>query len=264
MVCVVLALSVLSGCAYVPTRSFSYAPVAMSFDAHQKNYGVLVVKELNEARGERTYPNTMGNIFKTYIPFLPYVSLSYERLDESDAMTQESDSSRVVEKSDFRVSVSKSIAEDLNSTGLFKEVRYIGDQAVPSDADFVLSGELNTTALNTSFTSYMLGMVGVLLWILPLPMGRTTGNIEASLKMSDSSGKEVWSHQLKGKSKRTYTMYNSGGKAISSVYSLEIRRYGKNNEGVDGDSYWAYHAAALRAGMVDVKERLFKALNASN
>lgn len=263
MLCVIVALSLLSGCAYTPTRNFAYTPAPVLSDVPQKTHGVLVVKNLSEARGERTYPNEMGHLFKTYIPLLPNVSMSYERLDESDVMTQEERTNAVEERSDFKVSVSKAIADDLKSTGLFKEVRYIGDQPVPSDADLVLSGDLKTTALDTTFTSYCLGMVGVLLWILPIPMARTTGHVEAALKMTEPSGKEVWSDQLAGKSKRTYTMYNSAGKAISSVFSLEIKRYGKNKEGVDGDSFWAYHASALRGGMVDVKRSLFKKMTAS-
>lgn len=261
MLCVVVALSLLPGCSYTPTRNFAYTPAPVLSDASQKTHGVLVVQKLGEARSERTYPNSMGNLFKTYIPLLPNVSMSYERLDESDVMTQKEKAGAVEEASDFKVSVSKSMADDLRSTGLFKEVRYIGDQPVPSDADLVLGGDLNTTALDTTYTSYCLGMVGVILWFLPIPIARTTGHVEASLKMTDPSGKEVWSYQLKGKSKRTYTMYNSAGKAISSVYSLEIKRYGKNTEGVDGDSFWAYHASALRTGMVDVKKSLFQKMS---
>ena len=260
---VIVTLSLLSGCAYAPTRNFAYTPAPVSSNAPQKTHGVLVVKNLSEARGERTYPNEMGHLFKTYIPFLPNVSMSYERLDESDVMTQKDKTNAVEVASDFKVSVSKAIADDLKSTGLFKDVRYIGEQPVPSDADLILGGDLKTTALDTTYTSYCLGMVGVLLWILPIPMARTTGHVEASLKMTDPSGKEVWSDQLTGKSKRTYTMYNSAGKAISSVFSLEIKRYGKNKEGVDGDSFWAYHSSALRRGMIDVKRSLFQKMSAS-
>jgi len=260
ILCVFVITSFLSGCVYTPTRNFVYTPVPVFADAPQKTHGVLVVRKLNEARGARTYPNTMGNLFKTYIPLLPYVSMSYERLDESDVMTQERRTHAAEEASDFTVSVSKSITDDLKSTGLFKEVRYIGQQPVPSDANLVLGGDLNVTALDTTYTSYLLGMVGVLLWLLPIPMARTSGNVEVSLKMTDLGGVEVWSYHLKGKSRRTYTMYNSAGKAISSVYSLEIKRYGKNKEGVDGDSFWAYHAAALRAGMADAKQSLLEKL----
>jgi hypothetical protein len=263
MFCVIVMLSLLSGCAYTPTRNFAYTPAPVLSDATQITHGVLVVKKLSEARGERTYPNSTGRLFKTYIPLLPNVSWSYERLDESDVMTQKERTNAVEEVSDFKVSVSKAIADDLKNTGLFKEVRYIGDQSIPADADLVLSGDLKGTALDTTYTSYCLGMVGVLLWILPIPLGRTTGHVEATLKLTEPNGKEVWSDQLTGKSKRTYTLYNSAGKAISSVFSLEIRRYGKNKEGVDGDSFWAYHASALRRGMVDVKRSLFQKMSAS-
>jgi TonB family protein len=66
----------------------------------------------------------------------------------------------------------------------------------------------------------------------------------------------VWSHTLSGKGSRIFTLYNSGGAPISSRYSLEIKRYGSNDEGIDPVSLWAYHASALRSGMEDAKRSL--------
>jgi hypothetical protein len=51
-------------------------------------------------------------------------------------------------------------------------------------------------------------------------------------------------------------MYNSAGESTSSSFRIEIKRYGGNNLGIDGDSLWAYHAEALRAALGEAKESL--------
>lgn len=98
--------------------------------------------------------------------------------------------------------------------------------------------------------------LGVLHWILPIPNGKQVGTVEIAFSLHDRSGAEVWADRLAGASSRIYSMWNGGGGAISSRFSLGIKRYGANDEGVDGDSLWAYYASALRTGMGAVKESL--------
>ncbi|MGH9897108.1 MAG: hypothetical protein ACREA0_34955, partial [bacterium] len=108
-----------------------------------------------------------------------------------------------------------------------------------------------------------LGPVGVLLWILPIPLGSTTADVKADLRMLDPNGNVVWEDELEGRGRRMYTMYNAGGAPVSSVARLEIKHYGDNDEGVDGDSLWAYHASATRSGMEPVKKSLAAFLSGS-
>jgi hypothetical protein len=56
-------------------------------------------------------------------------------------------------------------------------------------------------------------------------------------------------------------MYNASGAPVSNRMRLEIKRYGSNDEGIDGDSLWAYHASAIRSGMEPVKRSLSAFLN---
>jgi hypothetical protein len=197
-----------------------------------------------------------GNLFLTYIPLLPYIKLDYERLDESDEVHKRERGRPWDENDAFTHSFMQSVAADLSSSGLFSEVRLIDDGPRPLDVDYVLEGVLESTEFNLYVTSYMLGMVGVLLWILPIPNGKQVGTVEIAFSLQDRSGAEVWADRLTGSGSRTYTMWNGGGGAISSRYSLEIKRYGRNDEGIDGDSLWAYYASALRTGMGAVKESL--------
>jgi len=159
-------------------------------------------------------------------------------------------------ESHFTVAMSEVISSDLAASGLFREVRYIGDDPIPPGADYVLEGKLESTEFDVYHTSYMLGMAGVLLWMLPLPMGKNKATVDAELRLLDRSGHQVWSDKLEGEGSRIFTLYNSGGAPVTNQMMLEIKRYSGNDAGIDGDSLWAYHAAALRSGMAGVKQSL--------
>jgi hypothetical protein len=249
-----IILSLISGCAYVPTRSVDYDPVPVA--TTRPAAWVVAIRTLEEGRSERAYPNEFGRLFLAYVPFIPYVRIPYERLDESDLLHNEKRGTPIGEENHFTASLTRAIAADLSDSGLFKEVRQIGDGPVPEDVDFILEGFIGSTGFDVYATSYMLGMAGVLLWILPIPIGKQEARVDISLQLRDRTGKEVWADQLSGTGSRIYTLYNSGGAPVSSRFTLEIKRYADNDEGIDGDSLWAYHAAALRSGMKHIKSSL--------
>ncbi len=149
----------------------------------------------------------------------------------------------------------KVIADDLAASGLFEEVRFIGDGAIPADADFVLGGDLKSTEFDVYATSYGLGMFGVPLWLLPIPAGKNEARVEIDLEMETSLGEAVWSGQLSGEGSKLFTLYSSSA-PISNAMRVEIIRYARNDEGIDGDSIWAYHSSALRSGMEAIKQSL--------
>jgi hypothetical protein len=250
----IVIVSLTAGCTYIPTRSLEYTPTAIS-PTHPQD-AVLVVRNLAEARGERVYSSSFGRMFLTYIPMVPYVKIPYERLDESDQMHRGLEIGPDRGDSHFTVAMSEVISSDLAASGLFREVRYIGNDPIPPDADYVLVGKLESTEFDVYATSYMLGMVGVLLWILPLPIGKNKATVGAYLRLLDRSGQQVWAGELKGEGSRIFTLYNSNGAPVTNSMMLEIKRYSGNDAGIDGDSLWAYHAAALRSGMKGVKESM--------
>jgi hypothetical protein len=202
----------------------------------------------------------MGAMFKTYIPLLPYVEIPYERLDEVSLQHEEAREERGKaldrETQHFTQAIARAIADDLRSSGLFSEVVLLSDAAQPVEGAHVLDGELKSTEFHVNATSYMLGVAGVLLWLLPIPNGSNTADVEADLRLLDPGGKVVWQDTIAGRGRRIFTLYNSGGAPVSSRMRLEIKHYGSNDEGVDGDSLWAYHASAIRSGMEPVKRSL--------
>lgn len=248
-----------TGCTYVPTRSMAYDPIDVSATSVRPG-GIVAVRVLKDVRPERAYPSQLGSMFPTYIPLIPYVRIPHERLDASDEMTLARRGAGYMDEMSFPHLVMEAIADDLRDSRLFDLVVYVGAGQLPPDADFVLNGALRSTEFGVYSTSYGLGMAGVLFWFAPIPIGANAGSVEADLQLSDNEGNSIWSARLEGRRSKWFTLYNSGGAAISSRFSLEITKYGRNKEGIDPESSWAYHASAIRSGMEDVKSSLGAAL----
>ena len=241
------------GCSYVPTTRLDYAPIWTSTVPPVRS--TLLVLRLTDDRPPRSYPSATGHMFLTYVPLIPYVSIPYERLDDSfDIATRERGIGPLPSDELFPTKMAKMIADDLRQSRLFSDVQFMPEQT--GTADYVLTGVLHSTEFDVNATSYMLGMPGVLLWLLPIPIGSNTADIAIDLMLRNSHGDAVWQFPLKGNARRTFTLYNSAGAPVSNVLSLEIKRYGSNDKGIDGDSLWAYHADALRMGMGEAKASL--------
>jgi len=250
LLCSTLILS--TACAYVPTTRIDYAPARPPV-TNASNLTLAVVP-FEEARPPRHMPGLQGRLFATYIPLLPFIKIPYERIDEHYSLAMKGSAEATGEL--FPVGMARAIAHDLAQSGLFREVRFAENRAEAAGADLILSGRLNSTEFDVYATSYMLGIAGVLLWLLPIPIGSNAATVEADLVLSDASGAELWRHPLEGDASRMFTLYNSAGGAVSSPYRLEVKRYGSNDEGVDPDSLWAYHAAALREAMGSARDSL--------
>jgi len=63
----------------------------------------------------------------------------------------------------------------------------------------------------------------------------------------------MWSHSSSHTASKIFTLYNSHGASTSSSRRIEIKKYGSNRIGKDGNSLWAYHAEALRASVGEAK-----------
>jgi hypothetical protein len=248
----VAAAASVSGCSYIATTRLDYAP-AGALGQPPAPTSIAVVP-LAEERPERSYPVQFNRMFLTYVPLIPYVSIPYERLDESYDVTRRERGWPHEPNEHFTIKMAEAMANDLRQSGLVEDVRFAPEGT--AEADYVLSGTLKKSEFDVNATSYMLGMPGVLLWLLPIPIGSNTAEVEIDLALRDRSGRTVWQYPLRGNARKIFTLYNSSGAPVSNVFSLEIKRYGSNDKGIDGDSLWAYHADALRSGMGEAKASL--------
>jgi len=68
------------------------------------------------------------------------------------------------------------------------------------------------TPMYQTATSYGLGAPGVLLWLLPLPMQKTSTAVSMDLRLTDlASGAVVWRDRIHGEASRVTMLYTSQG-----------------------------------------------------
>lgn len=263
-----------AGCQITPTFTTGYY-VYQEALRPQPIQSSLAVKRFKEARPERLY-STQGRLFLTYIPLLPYVSLPFERLDESVKIQSDSikasGSGRTVGASQnvapdieeyiYPVSIPRSIAADLNASGLFNKVVYVGTDATDNSYRYVLSGQVQESPLQDTVTSYGLGMAGVLLWLLPIPMKKTSASITVDMTLTDTATNTVvWHDTIKSEVSRIVTLYNSSAMVYgrSGAFSFNLIPPPSDSQ-VDHRSLFSWHFEALRRAMQDSKPKLAESL----
>jgi hypothetical protein len=239
----------LFGC-YTPTTSLRYAPASppLASPARWK----LAVHPFEDLRPPREYPCGLPRGFLTYIPLLPGVGYHFERLDETYLLNAPDADPK---QEHFTYAVARALADDLQASQMFQEVRFVEPGEEASEFDFVLGGRLLVTDSDQRITSYFLGAVGVLLWILPIPVGSHQASVSVKLALTDRDGRLVWSHSSRARARRLFNLYTPAGSPTTTL-CVAIPRYGANSEGIDGDSLWAFHAEALRRAGDEAKRSL--------
>ncbi|MEN8183661.1 MAG: hypothetical protein ABFS46_14120 [Myxococcota bacterium] len=233
----------------------------------------LAVVPFEEARPPRLYTTT-GRLFLTYVPLIPYVTSPFERLDESVKKQSEGIEAGgrgitmgatqgvapPYEQYTYPRSFPRAISDDLNASGLFREVRFVEPDAV-GDFDYVLRGSVRESPLRSTTTSFGLGMVGVLLWFIPVPMQKTTAGVTIDLRVeSQETGEAVWARSLESEVSRYATMYSSAliyGRGGAFSFNLLPP---PSDAKVDRNSLFSWHFEALRRAMIDARPELASAL----
>ncbi len=232
--------------------------------------GTLVVEPFSEEREPRYY-NTTGRLFLTYVPFIPSVTLRFERLEESIRIQSEAIEARgrgmtlgaaqdVAPPFDqyyYPNSFARAVAGDLAATGLFERVEY-GAASEAAGASHVLRGTLTQTPLRTSTTSFGLGAAGVLLWLLPIPMAKTTAEVHLDLTLTDNAnGDVVWQRHLSSEVHRYFTLYTSSAMVYGRGGAFSFNLVPPPSDaGVDRRSLFSWHFEALRRAMLESKAEL--------
>jgi len=271
-VLVALAFST-SGCQLHPTFTTGYAPSAQTLRTEPVQ-GRLAVRRFAEERPARVY-STSGRIFLTYIPFLPYVTMPFERIDESIRITSvpierhgvgmtlgaRPDPAPDFEVYTYPASFARAVAEDLAAAGLFEASEYVGEGSVDGYR-YVLTGSVRESPLERSATSFGLGMAGVLLWILPVPMAKTSAAVHVDLTLTDQTmSRVVWTRTLESRISRLFTLYTSSAMVYgrSGAFSFNLEPPPSDSQ-VDRRSLFGWHFEALRRAMLDARQDLAAAL----
>jgi hypothetical protein len=105
-------------------------------------------------------------------------------------------------------------------------------------------------------------MAGVLLWILPVPMSKTTADVQLDLRLTDlEAGKEVWKGTLHADVSRLITLYTSSAMVYgrSGAFSFNLEPPPGDSQ-VNPRSLFSWHFEALRRAMLAARPEIATAL----
>ena len=293
-------LTISTGCVLTPTFTTGYQ-VAEEGLVDRPFEGELAVQVLEDARPERYY-SSAGRMFQTYIPIVPYVSMPFERLEESVQIQSADIESRGLHKTSIRPrqlappfeeysypqSFARAIVEDLSTSGIFESVALLdereefGEQSsfdapaagegLPAEdlntpplnrSRYLLSGTLRQSEYRTTTTSFGLGVVGVLLWIVPIPIQKASAEVELDLVLTDQqTNRVIWKKRIEESLRRYVTMYGSSAMTYgkSQSWSLAVMPPPSGSK-VDSRSLFSWHFEALRRGMLKARGEIVNALS---
>ena len=241
----VVALLAVPGCGYKATFDLGYLPQPLA--EPPPGSLAIAVKQLTDNRAPRRWSSSQGRMFLTYVPLIPFVEIPFERVDES---LEKIGVAGLLPDAGLPRQVSQALVRDLVKSGIAKKSFLVREGIESPPAHLLLTGELLSTKHTQYATSYMLGIFGVYLWLLPIPVGSTVADIEARISLSDPNGNEVWRCSVEGTSRAITTLYNSAnGARTDPQLRMQTHHFGENTKGIDPNSLWAFHSDAMRSGM---------------
>jgi len=192
---------VAAGCT-VP-RTWEYPPVPpgalLDMKAAKPVPVKVAVRPFRDLRGQQA----QEECWKVVIPFYPYAEDRYDRPENAKA-TEGVPLIKMTPSQDF----ARAVADELRNAGLFSSVSFV-DGTGSDGADLVLDGTIGSTNWKKGRTTYLLGPVGVIFWILGLPMGENANTIDMDIQLAPASdpSKAAWLFTMQFKDERTVGIY---------------------------------------------------------
>jgi hypothetical protein len=133
---------------------------------------------------------------------VPYVVNSFDRPET----VQDPEGVQLIHMNPSR-DFAKAIAQELKHTGIFSSVAFA--ESLTTKPDFVLSGAIRSTNWRRSLTTYGLGPVGPLVWILGAPMGKATNTVAMDLQLTPAAdpSRPVWQFTMEFEDSHLFGIY---------------------------------------------------------
>jgi len=183
---VLIAGLITTGCA-IP-RTWQYPPVPpgtlLDVKAAKPAPAKVAVRPFRDARGQQAQEES----WRVVIPFYPYATDVYDRPETAKA-TEGVPLVKVDPSKDF----ARAVADEIRNAGVFSSVSFV-DGTGSDGADLVLDGTIRATGWKRTRTTYLLGPVGTIFWILGLPMGENTNTVDMDIQLAPASdpSKPAW------------------------------------------------------------------------
>jgi hypothetical protein len=210
LVMVFFCLSTVTGC--LGKRDWQYPPASTGSFLNEKAAAPIpakaIVLPLEDLRGNEV----KEEYWKAAIPLVPYGDTRYQR-PEAVPNPEEVD----VVKFDPTNDLAQSIAAELNHAEIFSSVVFAKDEG-QQPADLAFRGRLRSTDWSRRLYSYLLAPVGVVFWMLGLPMSETTTALELDLRLTplNDPSKVLWNMTMEFEGKQLDGPYYGLENAVES------------------------------------------------
>ena len=189
VVALFVAFSV-TGC--LGNREWTYPPppgrTFLGIQADQPVSGRLVVLPLVDQRGKEI----QEEYWKVAIPLVPSGSTYYDR-PEDVKNPEHIDRVQFHPPQDF----ARALTDEIREAKIFSSVAF-AEKSSGAASEYVLQGRLHSTRWERSITTYLLGPLGTVFWMIGLPMGQTDILVEMDLQLTPAtdSSKVLWSFSM--------------------------------------------------------------------
>ena len=184
------------------TRNWQYPPDPPGMLLNVKGSKALPVNvavlPLRDQRGA----NIKKGSWLLPLPFVPYAVNSFDRPET----VQDPEGVPLIHMNPSR-DFAKAIAEELKHAGIFSSVVFA--ESLTTKPDLVLSGTIRSTNWRRSFTTYGLGPIGPLVWILGAPMGKATNTVAMDLQLTPANdpSRMVWQFTMQFDDSHLFGIY---------------------------------------------------------
>lgn len=205
-----LCFLTVTGC--LGNRNWQYPPASTGTFLNEKAASPIPVKAivlpLEDLRGHAV----KEEYWKATIPLVPFGETKYQR-PETVEKPEEVDVVKFDPPNDF----AQAIAAEFNQAQIFSSVNFAKNEN-SQPAELAFRGRLRSTDWNRRLYSYLLGPVGVVFWMLGLPMSETTTALELDLWLTpvNDPSKVLWNMTMDFQGKQLDGPYYGLENAVES------------------------------------------------
>jgi hypothetical protein len=156
---------------------------------------VLPLRDLRGATVER-------ESWRLALPLVPYAVNSFDRPET----VQDPEGVLLIHMNPSR-DFAMAIANELRHAGIFSTVAFT--ESLTTKPDLVLSGTIRSTNWRRSYTTYGLGPMGPLVWILGAPMGKATNTVAMDLQLAPQNepSRAMWQFTMEFQDSHLFGIY---------------------------------------------------------
>lgn len=214
--CAVVLSVFATGCTL--SRAWQYPPdppgTLLDVKAPKAVSSKVVVRPFRDLRGTKAEQES----WKVLIPFYPYATDAYDRPETATA-SEGGPAIKMNPSQDF----ARAVADELRNAGLFSSVTF-AEGAGADGADLVLNGTIRSTSGRRTLTTYMLGPVGAIFWVLGAPMGNAASDVEMDIQLAPASNptRTAWEFTMQFKAERLIGIYYGRQESLEN-YAVAVQ-----------------------------------------